>query len=247
MTEIDFYRALGDSVKYHAPNEEQFRELQTFAVIRNRMSLAEENLSRTGIDRFKPYFYSKRWEAMGYSADAVEYDFPGIFVLKLRSPITNLGAGAQGQICHDIQVMSLYPNVEALPEGITLRCKALTVEEIEKLTRDHLLYALGYAKESQYATTNVNPSGQWYGPGLLDHLLSEGEISSFQVDEGETRKFKKRFFNETRSATIEYLDDFSIHKLCGCFVNIRFCEPLCEPTPSPDFSGVTRECCAEVK
>jgi len=245
MTEIDFYQALADAVRYHALNEEQFRELQTFAVIRNRMSLAEENLSRTGIDRFKPYFYSKRWEAMGYSADAVEYDFPGIFVLKLRSPITNLGSGPQGQICHDIQVMSLYPNVEALPEGITLRCKALTVEEVEKLTRDHLLYALQYAGASEYATTDVNPSGRWYGPGLLAYLLAQGKIASYSIDAAKTRTFQKRWANETRSATVEYLDDFSIHKLCGCFLNIRFCEPLCEAIPSPSFASATRECCVQ--
>ncbi|MCA9366744.1 hypothetical protein KC887_00565 [Candidatus Kaiserbacteria bacterium] len=244
MTKNDLFRLLSLLVQGHAFSEDKHKQLQSFCVIRGRGEINGDSLGRSVVDRFKPYFYSRRWAAQGYTSNAIEYDFPAVFAIELPGTIEGGPSNTRAQMCADIQLICLYPNIEHLEDTLAARCKALSVQEIEQQTLAHLVYLFqNVGSSAVFATTNKDTQGSWYLQQELDYLLDQGEIVAMAVDQGKTNAWRKRFEESNRQVSFDYVDDFTAHKLCGASLTIRNCEALCASASAPAFTNIN--CCAQ--
>lgn len=244
MTKNDIFRLVSLLVQGHAYSEQKHRQLQTFCVIRGRGEINGESLGRSVVDRFKPYFYSRRWAAHGYTANAIEYDFPAVFAIELPGTIEGGPLASSSRVCGDIQLVCLYPNIETLEDTLAARCSALSVQEIEQQALDHLIYIFKNLGEyAVFATTDQDVQGGWYLEQELDQLVAQGDIATYEIFTGKTQTWKKRFEQDNRQVSFDFVDDFTVHKLCGAALTIRTCEQLCTSAASPSFTSV--DCCAQ--
>lgn len=243
MKKSDLFRMIGKAVQAHPYNAKQHLQLQTFCVVRGRGEVNGESLSRSVVDRFKPYFYSRRWEAHGFTSDAIEYDFPAVFAIELPGTINGGPLNPRATLCTDIQLVCLYPNIEHLDDSLSARCNALLVQEIEAITLEHLVYIFKLIGTGVFAVTDKDPAGGWYLESELEYLEDQAEILTYTIDQAKTQSWKKRFEADNQQVAVDYIDDFTVHKLCGTSMTIRSCESLCSPSLATEFSSMA--CCAQ--
>ena len=244
MTKNELFRIIALAVAAHPFSEERHKQLQTFAVVRSRSEINGEALGKSVVDRFKPYFYSRRWEAHGYNSNSIEYDFPAVFAIELPGNIEGSFLG-RSTFCYNIQLACLYPNIEHLDNTIAARAKALSVQEIEQETLAHLVYIMRQVQSSAvFAVTDEDVSGSWYLEQELEFLEEEGEILSYAIDSAKTQTFRKRFEAQNQAIAVDYVDDFTTHKLCGATLTFRNCENLCSQSAvEPSFTALN--CCVQ--
>ena len=139
----------------------------------------------------------------------------------------------------------MYPSIETLDETLAARCSALSVQEIEQQALDHLIYIFkNLGKYAVFAVTDKDVHGGWYLQQELDQLQSQGDIVAYEAYTGKTMAWQKRFEQDNRQVSFDFVDDFTVHKLCGAALTIRTCEQLCATSvPSPSFTSV--DCCAQ--
>lgn len=240
MTRNDLYSLLIQAVRFHPEGEAgPWEQLQTFSVLQHMGSLNAESLGRSVLDRGKPFFWSRRWENLGYPS-AIEFDFPAVFVID-RSAQFNSPFQQQGRsICPLHQIAVLYPNVENLEGTIAARCNFLHTEEIQQLTESMLVYLLEYIRSAIYASVDgADPA--WYNQDYLDWYADENTVT-YTMEALETHSFRKSMEAENGQLQISYHDDISAFKLCGVSADVRLCTPKCSSGYTPSFA-TPANCC----
>lgn len=239
MTIGDFYGVIKEAVKFAPSTPDKIEQLQTFAVLRHPSELNAEALDKSVIDKGKNFFYSRKWEALGYSSNSIPFEFPIVTAIPLRSNYSNMfGKRTEERIQLDLSV--LYPNPEVDKPNSVLIGKARTREAVYDITKDLLLYVIGYAKTATKAT--IDGATGWHGRPYVDYL--EGEGATVSIDEAATGIIKRRLHNENLNTNGNFVDDITAHRLIGRAAIINFPTPSCTPTIAPDFSAVV--CCAQV-
>lgn len=75
----DVYRLMGESIKFYSFNNGTPLP-NTFAVINNEKDLANESLGYPKEIRYKPHYYSRRWEIAGYNPSEQSIMYPVVAV-----------------------------------------------------------------------------------------------------------------------------------------------------------------------
>lgn len=217
-----FYRILGQSVKYSAASANKWEQLQTFASLRDRSDFAAESLGRTILDRYKSFFYSRKWEGKKYPAGEVVFEYPALFSIQ-TAPFVETPFAKTRTRCHNMQLMWVYPNIEKL-ENPTLAamCKNLLTDEIYILCNDLAEQTFLYLKDVVYAT--VDGVNGWHNKARLDYQLAQGDITTYSIIHGETSAYQKQLIQNNQTAQGIYIDDQGKDMLCGVQYSIRFCE-----------------------
>lgn len=118
------------------------------------------------------------------------------------------------------------------------------MQEIEQQTVQHLLYLFqNVGKYAAFAVTDKDVSGSWYLQQELDALLAQGDILTYTVNAGKTNAWRKRFMGNNLSVSVDYIDDFTAHKLCGAALAFTNCETICASSDEPAFDAVN--CCVQ--
>lgn len=239
MDKRTFYRILGQAVKYSQATGNKWEQFQTFAVLRDRSDFAAESLGRTILDRYKPFFYSRKWEGKNYPAGNVAFEYPGLFVIE-TFPLIETPFAIKTQRCHSIQLICAYPNIEKLEDAtIKAMCKNLLTDEIYILCNDLMQQVFLYLKNTVYAT--VDGVNGWHNQNRLVYQLEQGDISSYSIIQRETNAYQKQLIQDNPTANGVYLDDVGKDMLCGVQYSIRFCETSVCAGQENSFDLVT--CC----
>jgi len=241
MKKTDFYRLLGEAVRYSPESENKYDQLQTFVVMRSLADLNAESFGRTSLDRFRNFFYSRRWEDTGYTS-SIQPEFPALIAIDRSARLTNFMRHPGNIICPQIQLAVVYPNVERIEGTTPAACEALVSEEIYDLTEKHLLYVLEYIAGAVYASTDVNPVPAWYNSYRLMWEIDQGDIATFSTNQLETNRFVKDMQANNASAVINYIDDVSVNKLCGVSMDVVFCGVTCSSGINAAFTAAV-DCC----
>ena len=239
MTKNDFFRLLGEAVKY-SPSVAVGRveiPLNTFAVLRSPIELTAESLEKTIWDKGKPYFYSRKWEAFNYSANRISFEYPILVAYDLGPRITDFFSG-KGQRLTNIRLDCLYPNVEKAGADVKQACKALVVNEIYDLTHAHLLQVLAYMKNCIYA--DVDGTHGWHNLDRLNDQVADGDVTTYTKDVNTTAIYTRRMKENNGQINGGYLDDESKDMLCGLTYTITLQESACE---LQDSNFNTINCC----
>ena len=80
MTITDFYEAIKKIVRTYPTMQLKCWQPQAFAVLPEASDLNSPNLGKVICDKNRPYFYSKLWEAKGFTPNAIEYEFPLVVI-----------------------------------------------------------------------------------------------------------------------------------------------------------------------
>jgi len=227
MNKNDFYRLLAQAVQFSpdVPGE-KIESLQTFGVVRSMAEASTTNLGKTILDKDGPFFFSKKWNALGSPANNVVFEYPALLVVDRFGNASGLFTN-KIEVGSNIQLAALYPNVEKL-EDTTLKamCSQVPIPEIYSRMNALLLAALKYVSGAIYATVDGSPG--WHNKAQLDAALAAAEIGSYILHEKETNAFKKRMTTANTQADIGYIDDAGSDLLCGVSYTITFKEVFCD-------------------
>lgn len=242
MTKEQFYQILIDAVK-HSPYSSYNSKirLETFAVLRTQQDLNTSNLDKSVLYRDKKYFFSQAWNAKGKTANSVTVRFPALIVFE-TTPYLVRPFEYQSEICTNLQVAIVYPNIEkAETDTYKKLCTKLVPEEIYAMCTEFFDYVTEYVKAAKYYNiTSANGyTNQFYHPGFISFLSSEGQITSATPDVKETNYKNKRMEINNPQPNGSFIDDIGIHKLCGVQFPITVCKPGCT-TYTPNFNI---DCC----
>ena len=241
MTLTDFYGVIREAVRF-APNEENvYDTLRTFAVLRHPSELNGETVDKSILHKGTKFFWSKKWEQLGYSSNNISWDFPIVTVIPVRSNYTNIsGQKSTESVVLDISVLYPNPEIESLSGSHLVRGKTLTREELYDKMKDRLLYILSYIKTAQKAT--IDGVTDWHGEPYVTYLQGEGATVS--VDTKATGDLRRRLHNANLVNNGSFIDDVSAHRLIGHGIAYNLPASSCLPSIAPDFSTV--DCCNQV-
>jgi len=240
MNTSTLYRLLGEAVKYSPDTPgSKVESLQTFAAVRNAGEWDTENLGKTPIDKAHPFFFSKKWAAMGYSPNNITFDYPALFAVEQFGSLAGVFTGNVKNGAR-IQLSAVYPNVQKL-ENATLKasCEFLPTLAIYPKMKALLFQALNYLGGSVYAVVDGNPAA-WYNEGFLQAALAAGDITAYTIQEKETNAFRKQIQAANEAGEMGFIDDEGGHLLCGVSVSFAVTELYCETV---NYSYDTANCC----
>lgn len=234
MDKQTFYRILGQAVKYSKAQDKKYKQLQTFAVLRDRSDFAAESLGRTILDRYKPFFYSRKWEGKKYPAGEVVFEYPALFVIE-TAPLLETPFAQKSQRCTNMQLMVVYPNIEKLENaGIKAMCEKLLTDEIYTLADDLMRQVFLYLRSTIYAT--VGGVDGWHNE---KKLIADG--TTYTKIERQTNAYLKQLIQDNQIANGIFVDDEGKDMLCGVQYAIRFCETSVCNSQENSFDLIT--CC----
>lgn len=240
MKRTDFFKLLRFAVQHQAAPASGLLvdQLQSFSVIRSRNDVNSESGARSIFDTDSPYFYSRRFNNTARLPQNMANEMPGLFALPTSSELTRLG---KGRLETSIQLICLFPSEERVdPDKMQ---KLTPVEEIDLKAVAHLNYILGYLQNSVCAEVQEPGGGKyftWANEGYLDHLETEGEIALYNIDQNKTNAFQRRFLALNEGVNVDYVDNYSTHKLSGAYITLTLPETsaLCSAeTMAVDFSN----------
>ena len=68
-------------------------QIQTFAVIDEWQIASREQLEKTVIEKYKPFFYSKKWAKEGYPAGQLTFEYPLLAIIPQSQNIKGIAGG----------------------------------------------------------------------------------------------------------------------------------------------------------
>ena len=68
-------------------------QIQTFAVIDEWQIASREQLEKTVIEKYKPFFYSKKWAKEGYPAGQLTFEYPLLAIIPQSETINGIAGG----------------------------------------------------------------------------------------------------------------------------------------------------------
>lgn len=227
MNRNDLFRLLKEAVKYSptvTTGSNQLR-LETFAVVRSAGEAISESLGKTVWDRDKNFFYSRKWEALNYSANNIAHEYPLLIAYDLSPRLTNFFQ-SKGHRIRQIRLDCLYPNIEKLDQNVKLQCKKLHVQEIYDVTEAMLIQVLSYINNIVYA--NVDGTPGYHNQSRLDQQVSDGDVTAYTIDTNATNTLKRQLKDQNETMSGGYIDDQSVNALCGVHYTFSLVESACE-------------------
>ena len=217
--------------------------MQTFAVIRSLDDINSENLGRTPKDRFKPFFYSRKWEALGFPASNVVFEYPAVFVIDRSGRVETPFASRKRRLSN-IQVVVVFPNVEKV-EDVSLKaaCAQLITDEIYQLTESLAYSVFDFVSGSVFAVTDKHPGGDWFHRSALPVMVTAGQIASYDINEAKTTAQLKMLRTSNVQASIGFVDDVTKDSLCGVSFSLSLVDDVCS-VAGFDFNA--KNCCAQI-
>ena len=90
------------------------KAIQTFAVLEEYQQASREQLAKSIPDKFKPYFFSKKWHNEGYPAGDISFDYPLLAVMPSGMTVNGISGGpnCDTQLSLDIAVLDYYSEVD---------------------------------------------------------------------------------------------------------------------------------------
>lgn len=242
MDKITFYRLLKEGVQVMPQSTNIYDALQSFAVLRSRTDANAENLNKNVLYKDKAFFYSRKWEQLGFSESKLLISFPILMALELpgeiKGPFTT-----KSKVVNRIQLMAGFPNQEYLEENHLTLPNMPVMEEIYELMLNHLLWIMNYISRSIYASVDGGDYA-WYNEDKLIYQKDQAEISNYTKHSNETNFFRKRMQINNETITHDYLDDAGTHKLVGKSIIFNFEETTC-PTIAPTVF-TSKNCCNQL-
>lgn len=220
MKRTDFFSLIKSAVAHQARplSGLMVDRLQSFAVIRSRADVSDESGGRSIFDTAGPYFFSRKFENTARMPANIANEMPGIFVLPTTSELPNL---ARGHVNTTVQLICLFPSLERALADKTQ--KITSPEDIEIKAIEHLDYVLQYVRDSVFAEieTPGEPNEEiWANESYLNHLEDAGTITLYNINHAKTQRFQRQFLSLNEGANIDYVDEYSAHKLCGALINL---------------------------
>ena len=206
----NIYRIIKDAVRYY--QAEGAKRPNTFAVLNSPDNLNADNLGKTICDAYRPFFFSRQWEAKRYNPSDLTFTYPIVTIYEGRQELTNVFTSKQ-EICYtiDLAVLDQY-DLDA-----TKSCqgdKGRTPNEIYQDTEDILFEILGYLK-------NVK-------------ILSDGTIvhknQSGAIDERKTGNFLQMIQTQNKTANSYRFQGKTNANLYGNVISLKFCFSRCQET-----------------
>lgn len=206
----NIYRIIRDAVKHY--QAEGCKRPNTFAVLNSPDNLNADNLGKTICDAYRPFFFSRQWEAKRYNPSDLSFTYPIVTVYEGQQEVTDLFTNKQ-TICYTIDLAVL----DQYDQNCTKHCqgdKGRTPNEIYQDTEDILFEILGYLKNVKIVVD-----------GTILHNNQEGEI-----DERKTGNYLNMIKSQNKRSNSYRFQGRSNANLYGNVISLKFCFDRCHDT-----------------
>jgi hypothetical protein len=230
----DLYTALSQAVRYYPAPSDAGRlcdRLQTFRVFGNNQlqNLTTDSIGASVCDKDKPYFYSRKWEAMGFNPNKISWEWPLAYAYPVRYTVENL-RGKYIKRANLIEVGVLH----LLPEGKGCTgCDGRNENEVFQDASTQLMAVLNYLSGMGYYTVNpTHEDARLYHAEMLQAAQDAGSINSFDLATG----LLKGAGASTDNLTFEYVERYA-ERVFGVSVALPFVSTECVDV-AYDFTAV---------
>lgn len=183
------YSAMRDAVKYASTTlSDRCLRPNTFAVIMRPSDLNSPTLGATICDAYKPYFYSREWEATKYNPSTLSYSYPLIAAYENGTGFSSLG-GSPSENCYRFSFVFLDKVHEDCKSGKCVGCNGRGVAEVVETAKMMAHNFFSYLFSCRVVRYNGEDFDRLHPEALSDWLLVNGVYSSVDVDTKTTRSY----------------------------------------------------------
>lgn len=236
MKQIDeLFDITKDFVRYYPKAEKECLRPDSFAVIAEYSDLAKESLSIREIDKYKPYFFSRKWELSDFSSNELKWGSPLVLFYEEGMNWQDTFTEKTIQRTYFLE-MAILDKFNQDCGDKNDYCEQRTKHEIFRDTESILINYILYMR--QIKLIRINDAYDRYMPeGLAIKLLAEDDdVVSYVVDLRGTEKFQRnlRISNNNKENVGYRFDTGEGLELYGTVIKVALMvETACQ---LPDFN-----------
>lgn len=245
MTTLEqFYALLKEAARTCPDTGEICTQLQAFRALafESGREINTDNLGASVCDKDRPYFWSRKWENLNFSANSIPFDWPALVVYE-RNAVRKHPFGVP-RIETWLEIGVIDALSDGIERGICSGCQGRTIHDIFRDTQNLLAHVLGYISNSALAEVTGINGNVWqglYNLSILDFAQSQNQIHAYEV--------KHHFGASLGSVDTaeQFRVDFPAQNIYGTAVVVKITFLDCKPGCSVyELAGVTApaSCCS---
>lgn len=233
-----------DAVRYMAVvrddkgNQLKCKRANAFLPVLDMYDIFPENGNLTECEKYKKFFYSRRWEDEKYNNSAMNYKYP-LFAMQwdnwkideMFGSNTLEKKSSKETIRFSLAVVSPYLK-EKCKGSDCLKCDGRNPIEIFMDSKNILDTVLAYVKSIKRITlvNGQDESIKWITKENAEYLLSENKIDSYEVDRISTKEFIRNLTeNNAENKGIPFYNE-TMRNLYGAVIDFDFVVKSCVTT-----------------
>lgn len=213
-----FYALLRESVRQSVRNDLPCLQLQSFRVLAESFGseIGIDTLGATPCDKDRPYFWSRKWDALNNKADKITFDWPLLYVFETSGVRTN-PFGARDKVNATLEIGVLDIVQDDCAKGRCSGCPGRTSHEIYRDTQGLLSGAMRYVGGAVWASVDGGSAGLYneatlreaYGAAgyeIVNHWGSTLENTAKNIAQFRVDYPAKRILGTAITVTLPFID-----------------------------------------
>lgn len=224
----DFYAIVRDAVRLYPATSpvRKCAQPQSFRVLQadRGAEVLTENLGATVSDKDSPFFWSRQWELAKYNPNKIGFDWPLVTLFEAQNEAIGSPFEKGFKRCYTLEISVLDVYRDDCQTGKHTGCEARTVNQIFLDTEAMLDAVLKYLGKMVIATTSADPMPRYYNLDWLAAAVSNGDITSWDVQPG--GELGAQLVGDNRTASFQRVE-IAQKKIYGTKTQFRFCTHNC--------------------